>query len=55
MFSWDADKALKNYQKHDVAFEEAGEVFSDPKALDWEYLAHSEREPRSKRLGRDGG
>ncbi len=51
MFSWDADKARKNYEKHDVSFEEASELFSDPKALDWEDLAHSEREPRSKRLG----
>jgi uncharacterized DUF497 family protein len=55
MFSWDADKARKNYEKHDVPFEEAGEVFSDPKALDWEDLAHSEREPRSKRLGSSAG
>jgi uncharacterized protein len=51
MFSWDADKARKNYEKHGVTLEEAGEVFSDPKALDWEDLAHSEREPRCKRLG----
>jgi uncharacterized protein len=51
MFSWDADKARKNYEKHDVPFEEASELFSDPKALDWEDVAHSEREPRSKRLG----
>jgi uncharacterized DUF497 family protein len=51
MFSWDADKARKNCEKHDVPFEEASELFSDPKALVWEDLAHSEREPRSKRLG----
>ena len=36
MFSWDARKALKNYQKHGVPFEVAATVFSDPVALDWE-------------------
>ena len=51
MFSWDAPKALKNYQKHGVPFEEASTVFSDPDALDWEDLRHSETERRAKRLG----
>jgi uncharacterized DUF497 family protein len=27
MFSWDVAKALKNYEKHGVSFEEAGTVF----------------------------
>jgi len=51
MFSWDAFKALKNYQKHGVPFEEASTVFSDPDALDWEDLEHSRIERRGKRLG----
>ena len=52
MFSWDAQKALKNYEKHGVPFEEAATVFSDPDGLDWEDLEHGQIERRSKRLGR---
>jgi uncharacterized DUF497 family protein len=51
MFSWDAPKALKNYEKHGVPFEEAATIFSDPEALDWEDLEHPEVERRWKRLG----
>ena len=50
MFSWDAAKALKNYEKHGVPFEEAATVFSDPEGLDWEDLGHP-AECRCKRLG----
>ena len=53
MFSWDARKALKNYEKHGVPFEEAATIFSDPDGLDWEDLEHGgQTERRSKRLGR---
>jgi len=52
MFSWDARKALKNYEKHGVPFEEAATIFSDPEGLDWEDLEHGETEHRRKRLGR---
>jgi uncharacterized DUF497 family protein len=31
MFSWEADKARKNYEKHDVPFEEASELSATPK------------------------
>jgi uncharacterized protein len=51
MFSWDADKALKNYEKHGVTFEEAATSFGDSEALeaeDLENLDFSER--RWKRL-----
>jgi uncharacterized protein len=51
MFSWDTRKALKNYQKHGVPFEEVATVFSDPEALDWEDLEHGKPERRWKRLG----
>lgn len=51
MFSWDARKALRNGRKHAVSFEEASTVFSDPDALDWDDLEHSETESRRKRLG----
>lgn len=51
MFSWDTGKALKNYEKHGVPFEEAATVFSDPDGLDWEDLEHGQTEHRRKRLG----
>ena len=51
MFSWDAQKALKNYEKHGVPFEEASTVFADPDGLDWEDLEHAGEERRWKRLG----
>ena len=40
MFSWDARKALQNYEKHGVPFEEAATIFSDPDGLDWEDYQH---------------
>jgi uncharacterized DUF497 family protein len=52
MFSWDVVKALKNYEKHGVSFEEASTVFDDSQGLDWQDLEHSANEPRSKRVGR---
>jgi uncharacterized DUF497 family protein len=51
MFSWDAPKAIVNFEKHGVSFEEAATIFSDPEGLDWQDLAHSTREARRKRLG----
>ena len=52
MFSWDTRKALKNYEKHGVPFEEAATIFSDPDGLDWEDVEHGQTEHRRKRLGR---
>lgn len=52
MFSWDTRKAIQNFRKHDVSFEEAATVFADPEALDWEDIEHSEIERRFKRLGK---
>jgi len=51
MFSWDTQKALINFEKHGVSFEEAATVFADPDGLDWEDMAHSTHETRYKRLG----
>ena len=51
MFSWDIRKAISNYEKHGVPFEEAATVFADPDALDWDDPEHSTVEKRSKRLG----
>ena len=38
MFSWDADKARKNYEKHGVTFEEAATAFGDSDALEAENM-----------------
>lgn len=51
MFSWDIAKAISNYERHGVPFEEAATVFGDVNALDWQDLAHSQQELRFKRLG----
>lgn len=51
MFTWDAQKAIINFHKHGVSFEEASTVFADAEGLDWEDLAHSTDEARYKRLG----
>ena len=49
VFSWDPRKALSNFHKHGVPFEE---VFADPDGLEWDDPAHSQRERRFKRIGR---
>jgi uncharacterized DUF497 family protein len=51
MFSWDAQKAVSNYEKHGISFEESATIFSDADALDWEDTDHSQTEKRFKRLG----
>lgn len=33
-FEWDSGKAMENVRKHGVSFDEATEVFDDPRALD---------------------
>lgn len=55
MFSWDPQKAIANFEKHGISFEEAATVFSDPLALDWGNLTHAEQELRYKRLGTSSG
>jgi uncharacterized DUF497 family protein len=51
MISWDANKAIRNFEKHGVSFEEGATVFADENSLDWEDVAHSIVENRYKRLG----
>ena len=46
MFSWDAQKAITNFEKHGISFEEAATIFSDAEGLDWEDLAHATNETR---------
>ena len=43
-FEWDEDKALENAKKHRVSFEQAQQVFDDPRAVPFEDLEHSTAE-----------
>jgi uncharacterized DUF497 family protein len=52
MFSWDIRKAISNFQKHGVSFEEAATTFGDEDGLDWVDTEHSKTENRWKRLAR---
>lgn len=40
-FEWDEGKALENAKKHRVSFEQAQQVFDDPRAVPYEDLKHS--------------
>lgn len=51
MFSWDTRKAIINFGKHRVSFEEAATIFADPEGLDWQDSVHSAHEARYKRVG----
>jgi uncharacterized DUF497 family protein len=51
VFTWDIPKAIVNFEKHGVPFEEAATVFGDPDGLDWDDVAHSHQKQRFKRLG----
>ncbi len=50
MFIWDPQKAIANFEKHGVSFEEAATSFADDDGLDWKDLSHSQTECRRKRL-----
>jgi hypothetical protein len=51
MFTYDPRKAILNFDKHGVSFEEAATVFSDPEGLDFEDWKHSQSELRKRRAG----
>ena len=51
MFDWDPDKAVANYEKHGVSFEDAASVFQDVNALTYRDAVHSETELRLITLG----
>ena len=40
-FEWDESKAQQNARKHRVSFEQAKEIFDDPRAVPFEDLDHS--------------
>jgi uncharacterized DUF497 family protein len=50
-FEWHKDKAASNLKKHQVTFEEAATVFSDPLAAIFEDEVHSDEEQREIIIG----
>jgi uncharacterized DUF497 family protein len=52
VFAWDVRKAIANFEKHGVPFEEAATVFGDPNGLDGADMVHSQHERRFRRIGR---
>ena len=53
-FEWDPRKALENFRKHGVSFEEAVSAFSDDEALLLDDPDHSTEEERFVLLGLSG-
>ena len=51
MFVWDIPKAIANFEKHGVPFEEAATVFGDANGLDGDDAEHSTHERRRQRIG----
>jgi hypothetical protein len=51
VFAWDIPKAIANFEKHGVSFEEAATVFGDSNGLDGDDAEHSTHEPRRQRIG----
>jgi uncharacterized DUF497 family protein len=50
VFTWDVNKAISNFEKHGVSFEEAATVFCDPDGLHLE-AKHVGQELRFFRIG----
>lgn len=50
MFTWDVQKALINFDKHGISFEEATTAFMDVKGLHLEDAKHSKNELRFFRI-----
>lgn len=46
LFEWNTEKAGANFKKHNVSFEEAITVFSDPLSLTVKDPLHSDKENR---------
>ena len=51
MFVRGIPKAIANFEKHGVPFEEAVTVFGDANGLDGDDAEHSTHEPRRQRIG----
>ncbi|BBC26190.1 BrnT family toxin [Pseudanabaena sp. ABRG5-3] len=50
-FEWDNSKAIANFKKHGVSFEEAKTVFDNPLAVIFDDAAHSINEYREIIIG----
>jgi len=50
-FEWSKEKANLNFKKHNVSFEEASTVFSDPLSKIFDDSSHSYLEIREKIIG----
>ena len=50
-FTWDANKAASNLEKHGVSFEEASTAFGDPLSITVDDPNHSEDETRFVLVG----
>lgn len=50
-FEWDKKKAISNFRKHGVTFDEASTVFRDPLAFIFDDENHSEDELREIIIG----
>lgn len=50
-FEWDAEKAIENFKKHKVSFEEAKTVFGDPFLMTYPDPDHSASEERYVNIG----
>ncbi len=51
VFQWDSEKAIANYSKHGVTFEEACSAFGDPLSITVEDIKHFQMEKRYILLG----
>ena len=51
VFTWDVQKAISNYEKHGISFEEAATAFGDPDGLHIADRPHSSKEMRFIRIG----
>jgi uncharacterized DUF497 family protein len=50
-FDWDSSKAASNRRKHGVSFDEAETVFTDPNAVAFYDVEHSDQEDREIIIG----
>lgn len=51
IFEWDKLKASRNLRKHKVSFDEASEVFKDPRGVTYRDEFHSDDEERQITIG----
>lgn len=51
IYEWDPKKAAENLKKHEVSFDEATSVFTDPLALSFDDPDHSTDEQRVITIG----